>query len=220
MGDQEEEFEKTLFNIQLLQSQFLRHISDLKALKHSTKDAVAQLQATDGDYEKLKDELENLASFQKEYEACVNLFNGQFGWKQQETADALNKSLDKNLTDARNLKVNVEMLMRRVKKQLVLGEEETDGFDAPDDEKEGVVDKGEANKQGEQHESHGESENEAASDIEQEFDGEEENKSCRNMSLLIGGCISVVIIFYMALGAVIKIVNENKPEINEGETLV
>ena len=52
-----EDIQQYLFDLQLLQSKFCSQINDLKALRHSIKDAVSHFQATEEDYQKLETEL-------------------------------------------------------------------------------------------------------------------------------------------------------------------
>ncbi len=220
MEEKGEEIEKTLFNLHLLQLNFSRHINDLRALKHLIKDAVAQWQATEGDHDKLKSELEKLANLQSEYETGINLFNTQFGWKQRENAAVVNKALHDNLNAARKLKVDVEILMRRVKKQLTSEQKKHEGeVDCKDegsyedevvDDADGKEEEAGAQKSDEL-EGFPTNRNEAALGNQRA-----EDKSCKSMIFIVGGCISIVIVFYLCLGAVIKIVEDSKPETNEG----
>ncbi len=202
--EDQEKIAQTLFNLKLIHIKFCRQINDLRALRHSIKDAVAWLQATEEDYDKLKTELESLDNIREEYMSSVNEFNAQFGWKQQEETVKVNKTLDDNLNEARSIKVNVEMLMRNVERQLILGLEE---HETDDSEKE---------QEGEDKDSE-EKPGSAASSLR---DGKNaatvnEDNWCMKMGLKIGCGMFVVIMFYFGLGAVIKLVEDNRSKIDK-----
>ncbi len=108
--------------VQLVQSKFRRKMNHLTALKHSVKDAVAQSQATQKEYDRLEAELENLDSLRLEYEAIVNAFNANFAVEHSEKAGDINKSADEILNASFNIKVNFEILLRKVASQLPDGE--------------------------------------------------------------------------------------------------
>ncbi len=214
MTDQEEEgnekeiIQESLFNLQLLQSRFRCQVNDLKALRHSVQDAVAQRLVTDKDHEKLAAQLSILDNLRKEYQAGVNAFNIQLGWKQREAAIDVNKSLEENLSAARNLKVNVEILMRRVKKQLLEGgsstQVEENNLDDTEEEDSGDDKKGDVK------------DNKTVTGINREENGKDEPMSCKKKVLTIVGGIFIVIMFYLGLGGVIKFVEDNKIDIDEG----
>ncbi len=209
--EEEVEFKKALANLQLEQSKFCRKINDLKALKHSVKDAVARSRATQIEYNNLEAELQNLQRLQQEYEATVNAFNAKFGWKQYQEAIDANKTVDANLNSRRNIKVNVEMLLRKVSSQLARDQDTEDSYqedvdenEEPEVKKNDTIDdesRGDDSKVGK--------DNSKQPDKSQEAD---ENDTERTMSIKIRVAIGLmtVIIFYSCLGGIIKLVQDSK----------
>ena len=209
--EEEVEFKKALANLQLEQSKFCRKINDLKALKHSVKDAVARSRATQIEYNNLEAELQNLQRLQQEYEATVNAFNAKFGWKQYQEAIDANKTVDANLNSRRNIKVNVEMLLRKVSSQLARDQDTEDSYqedvdenEEPEVKKNDTIDdesSGDDSKVGK--------DNSKQPDKSQEAD---ENDTERTMSIKIRVAIGLmtVIIFYSCLGGIIKLVQDSK----------
>ncbi len=213
MGDAEE-LQQSLFNLQLLQSKFCSQINDLKALRHSIKDAVSHSQATEGDHEKLETELAILANLREEYQAAVNEFNFRFGWKQEEKTTIVNKSLEENISAARNVKVNVEMLMRKVKRQLAGSDQQEQEIEVENSNDSDLVDEKEEITKNEADNKEKDSEGNQHKDNEDK----DESSSWVKKALTIGGGILIVIMFYLGLGAAIKIVKDNmEGKIGEGE---
>ncbi len=209
IDEEEVEFKKALANLQLEQSRFCRKINDLKALRHSIRDGVAKHQVLQKDYNKLNAGLETLESLQQEYETNVDAFNTKFGWKQYQEAIEVNKAVEANLNSGRNIKVNVEILMRKVNSQLVGEEVKEDSDDHSHEseeeefeqesgqeiQKDKEIDKGDGNKVSNDNKNH-----------------PEENGTEKTMSIKMRVAIGLitVLVFYSCLGGIIKLVQDNK----------
>ena len=116
--EQDDKKEHALANLQRLKSEFRRKINELKALRYSALDALTVSQVTEEDCEVLKTELQNLASLRQEFEASGKEFNVKFGWKHAQEVAEVNKSLEASLNAFFDIKVNVEILIRKVSRQL------------------------------------------------------------------------------------------------------
>ncbi len=181
-GD-EDAFKAALAHLQVVQAKFCRKINDLKALRHSIKDAVAQEDSTEEEYNEVKEELAILVELRQEYEASVNEFNAKSGWKKnQDQVVEVNRVVDGNLDAARNVKVSLEMLLRKIRKQLAFSEETNTDIN---------------------------SEEESESESDNELDEANNGKTMSKKWMIVFGLITVIV-FYGGLGYIIKTVQDNR----------
>ncbi len=191
---EEEEKEKIIkqaqTKAQILRSKLRRKINELKALKHSTEDAMARWQATEKEYHMLKCQLETLASLTQEYEASVHAFNANYEEKSDD-AMTVDDSLIKASSD---IQVNVDIIVQKVKKQLA-GENEEDSNYQTD---------------GSGSESDTWTNLSLSKPIPIVDKAEEERASSSSMKLTIFICLLIVIINYVSLALIIDFAEGQK----------
>ncbi len=221
VAEEEIEYRRVLGSLHFVQFKFCRKIRDLKALKSSVKNALAQKEADNRDYSRLEKELERLDNLGQEYEASVNAFNFKFGWKENEETVKVNKVVDENLAASRHVKVTVEMLMRQVKKQLeeeeLSQDNDSEDEDDAEEEEEKVEEKIEEKKENEvMKETKETKETMEEEDIESEDNTSDQQKTM-SIKLRIAIGLIIVLLFYSSLGIIIKVVQDNKKDSRDGQ---
>ncbi len=203
----EEDLKQELTNLHFLQSRLCLKINELKALRHSIKDALALSQATQEEYNKLEIELESLASLRKESEASRRAFHVKFAAKHSQEAVDVYKTVDENINAALNIQVNVEMLKRKVHSQLA-------GKGKKKEIQDTNVIMNKANKKEEESEDNQNDENMSESDSSES--AEEETSRVMSLRLLLPLCLVLVVTFYFCLGVVIQLVQDNRRDNENG----
>ncbi len=207
LEDEESEFSQAFhIKLQPLATKFCRKINDLKGLRHSVQDAVSKSQATTEDYDMLKLELENLAELRQKYEEYADEFIANFGSTHVKEVSAARKSVEENINAARNIKVNVDILIRSVRIQLA-GE----GRDEPE-----TV---EAIKDGVQSEHELEKQDEEKGESKEDYPGNGKTMSWKTKVVMIVIGLIIVIVFYSGLGLIIQAVQSSQKK-SDGTTLV
>ncbi len=203
----EDEFKQALANLQHLQLKFYLKINALKALKHSIKDALFHSEASQKDCNIIQTELENLTTLRQEYETMLESFNASFATKHFEETTEAWKAAAKNLSASFDIQTNLEMLMRKIKRQLERQEDDdTDEKEVKEEvDYENKQEEGEKNRQNDNKSCSSDEEKESKEPLERN----PKEKTIMSMKLKIALSIMVVVAFYSGLGLIIQVFNEN-----------
>ncbi len=203
-----ESFNLELTNLHFIQSGLCLKINELKALRHSIKDALAQCEASQEDYTILQAELENLIVLRKELEASRKAFHAKVGAKHPREAVKAYKTVDENINAALNIQVNVEMLIRKVGKQLAGEGIKSSEGEMKNTQSEAIKEK--ANNEEEESEDEQDDENISKSaESDSSYNAEEKTRRVMSLRLKVPLCLALVVTFYFCLGAVIQFVQNN-----------
>ncbi len=197
------ELKQALGNIHNSKFQLQRKVNELKTIRVSLVDALARGQVTKEDFSFLKSELENLVTLRQVYEVSVDTFNDRFAWNHAKEADEVNKGIDDNLNACFNIKVNVDILLRKINSKL--------SVDSSSNEDEKVVD----------------DEDPTACKLKQELEEpeipgvleEETKEKTTSVKLAIFLCLLIVIISYCSLALIIgHVENQKEAEWGKGKS--
>ncbi len=207
--EKKEDFQQALSKINLLTSQLRESVSRLASLKISVQHEFEKSQVTKDEIEMLTAALEDLVRARKDFEAEVNTFNSNFGWSHLEEVIEVNKEIDDNLNACFNIKVNVDMLVRKIADQLLINE-----FNDTEEESSSEDDEFVHDVDCTSHSSQPEQDNRGQETPQTPALNSGENKS---LKLVIFLCLVIVIMNYVSLAIIIGYVeDQEKAEISKG----
>ncbi len=186
------EFKQALANLEHLQSKFSLKINELKALRHSIIDAVAQSQVSNQDQTRIQTELENLADLRQKSQVSLDAFIGSFAENHFMEVSGARKLAATNLNASFDIQTNLEILKRKVERKLhaqVEKDEDKHEKEKQNEMEDGILDNDEGEK----------------------VDDDEETKSYLPLTRIAFGLL-IVITFYAFLGGVINIFHDNNQD--------
>ena len=205
-----EEIQAALVNLRHLNSRFHNKIQELNALKTTLEDALdepteetTEKRVTHQECEVLKTKLKSLSELKQKNENLAEAFNIKFGLFASGEAANVDKEFEDSVAAYYKLKVDVERLIRRLRRKLTTSENhggedivEKDVENIPDDTSKGDGDKGD----------------QKSSDESDDDQPDKTNVVQEGMALWKKVAIGmvVVIVFYCGLGLVINHVLEGR----------
>ncbi len=207
-----EELRLALDNLHNVKSKFSKKIHELKALRHSTEDALKHDNVTEGHIGKLQAQLEHLTVLRQKYEDQVEAFNVNFASEHLYDATHVEKLFDESQIAYLNTTVNIGKLIRSIHSrldgdvELKIGDFFKQKQEEPNDKDEDLNDHVEV--EGLDSEEEGDKKD----NEKLEAKGEKPANYCKTIALYI----LIVIVVYFVLGLIISLVLSSRSKNDSG----